>query len=456
MFEFGNAPPNLPKLMTDSKEHRLIRALMDNLPHNIYFKDAASRFIRINTAMAAFFGLSDPREAVGKCDSDFFTSAHAHLALADEQEIIRTGVPIVDKEEQETWPDGHISWVSSTKIPLRDDDGRIVGTLGISRDITERKQVAEALRVAKEVAEAASRAKGAFLANMSHEIRTPLNAIIGMTELVLEGQLAPRQREFLTTVRESGEALLAIINDILDFSKIEAGKLVLDQSVFNLRDGLADTIKLFAVRADKQGLELALNVHTGVPNMVVGDFHRLRQIIVNLIGNALKFTDQGEVVLDVAVQSQFEEDVRLHFTVYDTGSGIPKNKQKAIFEMFEQADSALTRRHGGTGLGLAIVARLVELMGGSIWVESEVAKGSEFHFTVLLGLADPETAPPRELGSLHGIRVLVVDDNATNRRILDEVLRSWKMTPVTVCGAAEGQCNRCCKLRSKASLIASF
>ena len=421
------------------RERYLLHALIDNLPHSIYFKDAESRFVRINKALATFFGLADASQAIGKSDWDYFTEEHARQAMADEQEILRTGRPMVDKEEKETWPDGHTTWAVTTKMPLLDEESRVVGTFGISRDITEQKQTAEALRMAKEAAEAASRAKGAFLANMSHEIRTPLNAIIGMTELVLDSQLSSRQRDFLTTVRESGEALLSIINDILDFSKIEAGKLVLDHEAFDLRESLGDTMKLFAVRADRLGLELAFDVHPDVPYMAVGDYNRLRQIVLNLVGNALKFTEKGEVVLDVERQWQSEGEVLLHFTVRDTGIGIPESKQTAIFEMFEQVDSTLTRRHGGTGLGLAIVSRLVELMGGRIWVESEVGRGARFHFTARLGLVKEEEAEagPGEPASIHGVRVLAVDDSATNRRILEEMLLAWGMVPTIVAGATE-------------------
>ena len=420
------------------RERYLLHALMDNLPHNIYFKDLASRFIRINKAMAAYFGLSDASEAIGKDDFDYFTEEHARQAIADEEQIVRSGVPVVDKEEKETWPDGHTTWVLTTKMPLRDKDGRAVGSFGISRDITERKKVAEALRAAKEAAEAASRAKDAFLANMSHEIRTPLNAVIGMTELVLGTPLSAQQRDFLNTARESGEALLTVINDILDFSKIEAGKFALDCRAFDLRESLGDTLKAFAVRADRKGLELAFDVHVEVPYLVVGDCDRLRQVLVNLVGNALKFTEQGEVVLDVARETQSPDEVLLHFTLADTGIGIPEDKQTAIFEVFEQVDSTLKRRYGGTGLGLAIASRLVELMGGRIWVESALGRGSTFHFTARFGLAKEEAVASSrgEPPSLQGLRALVVDDNATNRRILEEILSTWAMSATVVAEAS--------------------
>ena len=427
------------------QERYLLQTLMNYLPHNIYFKDARSRFIRINQAMARYFGLQDPRDAIDKTDVDFFTDEHALQALADEQEIVRTGHGIMDKEEKETWPDGHATWASSTKLPLYDDAGQIVGTFGISQDVTAQKRVAEALRTAKEAAETASKAKSSFLANMSHEIRTPLNAVIGMTELVLKSQLTAQQREFLSIVRDSGEALLSVINDILDFSKIDAEKLVLEREKFHLRESLGDTMKSFAIRAHQQGLELACYIHQDVPAWVVGDYPRLRQIVVNLVNNAIKFTQHGEVVLEVArehgaeASCSLQNQVQLHFSVSDTGIGIPAEKIDTIFGMFEQADSSTTRRHGGTGLGLPIASRLVGLMGGQIWVESEVGHGSRFHFTVVLDQAATESGEVADAEPLclHGTRVLVVDDNATNRRILDEVLASWQVLSTSVASAVQ-------------------
>jgi len=551
-------------------EDYLFRSLLDNLPDSIYFKDSASRFLQINRALATKFGLDDPAQAVGKTDLDFFTAEHASRALEDEHRLLAGQEELIYKEEQETWPDGHITWVATTKLPLRDEQGAIIGTFGISRDITPRKRMEEALRLsesrtrlvvdraydafvamdaagrvidwnpraeeifgwsrpeilgqavadtiiperfrelhrkglekflttgegpvldqrieivaqnragrefpaelsvaairwqqtyifsafihditkrvkaqeelrkAKEQAEAANRAKSEFLANMSHEIRTPMNGVIGMTELALDTNLTAEQREYLGMVKASADSLLAVINDILDFSKIEARKLQLETIDFALRDGLGDAMKALGLRAQQKGIELVCHIAPDVPDDLLGDSLRLRQVIVNLVGNAIKFTVAGEVALHVTPEEKNSGDVLLHFAVADTGIGIPAEKQSLIFDAFAQADSSTTRRFGGTGLGLAISSQLIELMGGRIWVESEVGAGSTFHFTARFGLPQTPLAPKVDipLANLHELAVLVVDDNATNRRILQEMLSNWGLKPTLADGAVSAR-----------------
>ena len=596
---------------SEPNEHRLdsflLNCLLEHVPDSVYFKDRDGRFLRLSGALARKFGLADAAEAIGRTDFDFFTEKHASEAWEDEQKLLASGEGLIDKEEEEAWPDGSSTWVSTTKLPLRDLQGNSIGTFGISHDITdrrrskelleaqalrarllyqatsmaadtdsfeealqgcvdivcqladwdaghvylpaddgsrleptaiwhlsnpaafeefrrateetlfkpgeglpgriwesaqpvwieniqaetdgphsnlykdvgvrgafgfpikilgrvvavleffatealqpdesflltarivgvqvgrvlERQRAAEQIRVAKEAAEQASNAKSEFLANMSHEIRTPMNGVIGMAQLLSHTRLSAEQQDYLGMIGESADALLDLLNDILDFSKIEAHKLELDETDFSLRDCIGKTGQTLATSAGAKGLELACRIDPGLPDLLVGDPGRLRQILVNLAGNAIKFTEQGEVVIEVTLESVSETAAVLHCTVRDTGIGIPQDRQQAIFEAFTQADTSTTRQFGGTGLGLSISSQLVEMMQGRIWLDSEVGKGTTFHFTATFGVGHSVEGAAVALTSLAGMPVLVVDDNDTNRRIHQEMLNNWGMHTTT-------------------------
>ncbi|ODT43249.1 MAG: hypothetical protein ABS70_08595 [Nitrospira sp. SCN 59-13] len=320
---------------------------------------------------------------------------------------------------------------------LRDADSNITGYLGVASDITPLKRTAQELLLAKEAAEAASRTKSQFLANMSHEIRTPMNGVLGMTELLLTTALDTRQRHLTRTIQQSGEALLAIINDILDFSKIEAGKLQLERLDFDLQDTVDNAVELFATPAQRKGLELTCHMPNSIPRSLRGDPIRLRQALLNLISNALKFTSTGEINVRIDAVAETDTSVTLRFAVKDSGVGIPAEAHQRIFEAFSQADGTTTRRFGGTGLGLTIVKELVALMQGQTGVDSQVGQGSTFWFTAVFERQPPTTGDPSSEHALLQRRILVVDDTAANREILDDHLRSWGAIPALTASAAE-------------------
>jgi len=433
LFDDNSANRALAGQYSDgAKESELLilRAVVDGLPDLIYVKDTQSRFLVANPAQRKFLTGKPDADLIGDSDFSFFPNEIAKAFFNDEQEIIRTGLPVVSQAEKMHGFDGKDVWILTTKVPFRDRNGNVAGIIGIGRDVTAQKQIEAELIKSRNQADIANRAKSEFLANMSHEIRTPLNGVIGMTELALDTELNEEQREYLETVQFSASTLLTVINDILDFSKIEAGKIDMEMVDFDLRECVETTIKTLAPLAETKGLELLCDIADDAPVIVRGDSIRLSQMIINLVGNAIKFTFEGQVAVKVELQPELGEQKALHFIVSDTGIGIPKEKQEAIFDSFTQADTSTTREFGGTGLGLTITSRLAALMGGKIWVESEPGKGSEFHFIVRVGIGDapivhPQMNLPNEV--LQGVRVLIVDDNQTNRFILDRMLTRWGM-----------------------------
>ncbi len=424
------------------------RLMADSAPVIIFVTDARFQCSFVNRPGAEFSGL--PAEELHGVAWESLVHPEDFGEYLDLRQSVTPDRPLAQVELRLRRADGVYRWMALTAVRRFLPDGTFIGSVSTSVDITERREAEAALVRAKEAAEAASRAKSEFLANMSHEIRTPMNGIIGMTELVLDTELSARQREYLSLVKSSADSLLGVLNDILDFSKIEAGKLSLDLADFALRDAIGETLQTLALRAHSKGLELACRIAPDVPDALVGDVGRLRQVIVNLVGNAIKFTEQGEVVVTVMLEAQDESGLRLDFAVSDTGIGIEPGKLAAIFEPFEQADQSTTRKYGGTGLGLAISSRLVEMMGGRIWAEGHPGRGSRFGFSVVLdrqpehqtaaatataGDSRTDAEPP----GLEDLPILVVDDNATNRLILEEVLMSWGARPASVAGSVAAQ-----------------
>ncbi len=544
------------------ESRQMLQSILDAIPQRVFWKDRNISYLGCNQAFAMDAGLKDPAEIIGKSDYELAWSETAELYRADDKLVMERATPRLNFDETQSRPDGSLLWLRTSKLPLRDREGKVIGvigtyediterklvelalqeseeqfrqlaenihevffifaaepertvylspayeqiwgrprqeayqratawlesvhpeereptielfrrclsgaqletefrvirpdgdirwiharcfpvcdsegkflrTVGIAEDITEQRRVLEAVRAAQAAAEAASRVKSEFLANMSHEIRTPMNGILGMTELALDTDLTQEQREYLTAVKSSGDALLRVLNDILDFSKVEAGKLDLELIEFSLQDCVGETVKALAVRAHEKGLELAYQVGPEVPQRVVGDPVRLRQILTNLVGNAIKFTPEGEVVLTLSAAPGDNGKISLNFTIKDTGIGIPPEKQVGIFQPFVQADASTTRTYGGTGLGLAISAQLIALMGGQVSVESAQGEGSCFQFTIPVAVAQETTQRPvlDRPEILVGVPVLIVDDNPTNREILVHVTRDWGMAPSAV------------------------
>jgi PAS domain S-box-containing protein len=421
-----------------SNERTMLRTLIDNLPDFIYIKDRESRFLLANLAAARVMGVARPEDLLGKSDFDYHSKELANGYYQGEQEVMRSGDPLINRQESTIDPDGNRIEVLTTKVPLLDAAGQVIGLIGINRDITARVKNEVEVRKAREAAEEANRAKSEFLANMSHEIRTPMNGVIGMAELLLDTQLDSLQRDYAATIRDSGNALLTIINDILDFSKVEAGKLELEQLDMDLRDTFEDVARLLSIQAHAKGLEVTAQIDPTLPGLVKGDAGRIRQILLNLAGNAVKFTSNGEVSLEIKVLDTSVLGTRVKCEVRDTGIGIPADRLQLLFAPFMQVDTSTTRRFGGTGLGLSIVRRLVELMGGKTGVESVEGQGSVFWFTAHFA-AVTDAPPPRYAApaSLRGSRVLVVDDNATNRKVLMGQLLLCGVEPMSASSADE-------------------
>jgi PAS domain S-box-containing protein len=418
----------------------LVLLLLDATPEAIYGIDVNGNCTFCNPSFLRLVGYQDSRELLGKNmhalihhtrpDGTAYPVHECHI-----YEAFRTGRGTHVDDEVFWRRDGTSFPTEYWSRPLHRGQ-EAVGTVVTFVDVTQRRQAEQTLRDAKEAAENANRAKSTFLATMSHEIRTPMNGILGMTELVLDTDLTAEQRDSLGLVRLSAESLLTVINDVLDFSKIEAGKLEIESIPFDLRESLGETMKALGFRAHQKGLELIYEVQPEVPEAVLGDPGRIRQIIVNLVGNSIKFTERGEILLSVTQEEESSEFVSLHFTVKDTGVGIPADKQEQIFEAFSQADGTMARKYGGTGLGPTICTRLVGMMFGRIWVESQAGQGSTFHFTLRLATQSVPSACPAlvQAEELRNLPVLIVDDNFTNRRVLQGMLNRWGMRPTAVEG----------------------
>jgi two-component system sensor histidine kinase/response regulator len=425
------------------QERSLLRILIDNIPDYIYVKDHQHRFLLANNAIAHRMGAPSAEGLIGKTDFDFYPQELAAEYARAEEDVMGAGHPVVNREECTPNASGGVAWLLTTEVPFHDESGTPAGLVGIGRDISERKSYMAELQEAKDAAEAASRLKSEFLANMSHEIRTPMNAILGMTALAMDTSDPDERQEYLGDVLSSAESLLSILNDILDVSKIEAGRMELAPVTTSIVQLLGDSTQLLRTAAEQKGLKLACTASPEIPAQLLADPLRLRQVLVNLMGNAIKFTEAGSVSLEVCIDSQDQDTVCLRFAVRDTGPGIPKDKQELIFNPFCQADGSTTRKYGGTGLGLTISSRLVEMMGGRIWVESEAGHGATFCFTARLGKvclipaspshSKPDMAITPELDEearirLGSLKILIAEDNLTGLKLISRMLERWGHT----------------------------
>jgi PAS domain S-box-containing protein len=415
------------------------RSIVQNAVEGIFQSTPEGHYLLVNPALARMYGYDSPEELIQSVQ-DISRSIYVDPGVRSEfKRLMERDTEVRGLEYQVRRKDGTIFWISEHARAVRDDHGSVIYYEGFVQDISGRKKAEEELRTAKEAAVAASIAKSQFLAMMSHEIRTPMNGVIGMTSLLLDSPLNADQREYSETIRKSGDALLSIINDILDFSKIEAGHLELENEEFIVRECVEGALDLLAHRASEKHLDLLCEITESTPAYARGDASRLRQILVNLLGNAVKFTEAGEVLLSVHAVTRSDGRVVLQFAVKDTGIGIPPEAVGRLFQSFTQVDASTTRRYGGTGLGLAISQHLAGMMGGAITVESEPGLGSTFRFHVVAeSVPNPTRSPFASLrASLAGRRLLVVDDNATNRRILSQLALSWQVNPIAVASGDE-------------------
>jgi PAS domain S-box-containing protein len=420
------------------------RSIIETTPDGYYEVDLEGNFTYFNDSMCMILGYS--RQELSNMNQRQLLDEINSQKLTDTfKKVLESGDPVKSLSWILANKDGSPRFVESSVSLLTDSKGIPTGFGGFLRDVSQRHR-AETLYRAKMAAEAASRTKSEFLASMSHEIRTPLNSIIGLVDLMLSSKLPPNQREDLDVVRSSAYSLLSIINNILDFSKIEAGKLEFEQSPFSLEHFMDDSLKIMGMKSHQKGIELAYRITPGVPDRLLGDPTRLRQILVNLVDNAIKFTNKGEVVVYVTAQALTEYGVVLNISVVDTGIGIPKDKQRSIFGAYNQVSPATVRRFGGTGLGLVVSAQLIDLMGGRINVRSQPGKGSRFRFTARFirqqngeSHLQRNSQPDRSLSRLAGLKVLVTDDNASNRKILNEIIENLQMLPVLASSAHEAK-----------------
>jgi PAS domain S-box-containing protein len=404
-----------------------LHALMNQLGEEYYELDLRGNYLFANTTFAGYYGVRTGAEIVGKNFKELFGTKEIEAFLENYGKVYRTGERV--RQEYTVVIGGKLVYVEDTVSLKRDSNGKPVGFMVLSRDVSERKRGQIELAKAKEAAESANRAKSEFVANMSHEIRTPMTGVLGATELMLATELNSDQRELVEIAKDSAEGLLVIINSILDLSKIEAGKLELESVAFPLREIVDRAMRTHALAAARKVLKLLSNIQSGVPETIVSDPTQLAQIITNLVGNAIKFTEAGEVELQVGLEDLGSEGARLHFSVRDTGIGIPRSKQESIFEAFSQADTSTTRKFGGTGLGLTISSKLVQMLGGKLWVESEPGNGSCFHFTLCVPSAEAGKTGLQDEAASAGLRetplrlrILLAEDNVVNQKLAVRLL----------------------------------